>query len=357
LWVFAISLWPSFAFCVSTVSSCVTWLADEQDLPSTAWHQVRRMVVRSAHRPFVTLAVALVLGGFVFVQVRRPKMYEAEVGLLITEGAFAADGRPRPKGELRTFIDEVVFAAPRLEALVRKHDLVDKLGGSSQTATVARVRRLVEVNTWHDYFESLRQPTGPPRSVRVTISFSAPDPALALAVAKALGELVAETQTARESEAAAARVEGLRVVAEGAAARARDRHEELDQARRSSMESTAISRSRVDQLVRAAGAADDASKTAAANLFEAQLRARAVHQVGGLVQIVKPGLPFFQTASRGRRLANQVALASLLGFFFAVILVGAFDPTVRDDGDLRRAGFRPLGRVPVGGHHSSHAGV
>ena len=73
------------------------------------------MVGRCWHRPYLTLAVTLLLAAGLFtVQIRRPKLYKAEVGLLIIEGAFAADGRPRPRGELRSFIEAAVLAAPRL---------------------------------------------------------------------------------------------------------------------------------------------------------------------------------------------------------------------------------------------------
>jgi len=104
------------------------------------------------------------------------------VGLLITEGAFAPDGRPRPRGELVGFINQAAFADARLGDLIGKHDLVRRLGATDRADALARMRKLIEVHTWHDYFEGYRQGDDPPRTVRVSIGFSAPDPETALAV-------------------------------------------------------------------------------------------------------------------------------------------------------------------------------
>lgn len=285
-------------------------------------------------------------------------MYDAEVGLLVTEGAFASDGRPRPRGELRSFINRTAFTTAHLEALIRKHDLARKLGGSSSANVEPHVRRLISMETWHDYFEGYRQSSDPPRSARVTIGFTAPDPALALAVAQDLGKLVAETQAARLAEAANQRVEDLRILADAAGARAKTQRMEFERERwQESLEPTAGSRLRINNLSTAASAAQLAAHEATTRLVEAQLQMQATRQMGGLVEIVDPGLPLWQTASRARRLANQAILSAFLAGLLAVILVGAFDTTIRDEQDLRRIGIRPLGTVPSCDDASSRASV
>jgi hypothetical protein len=307
----------------------------------------------------VTLVLTLVLAAMIFaMQARRHKMYAAEVGLLITEGAFATDGRPRPRGELRAFINEVIFVTARLQNLISKHDLVKRLGGTGQADTVDRLRNLIEVNTWNDDFEGYRQRDDLPRSARVTIAFSAPDSALALAVARDLGELVAETQTARELEAAVARVDGLRVIAENATARAARQDEYLARERDLSLRQPSTYWDlRLRQLAQSARFASQYARGAAADLFDAELQVRNLRDFRRLVQVVDPGVPPWQAVSRGHRLSRQAAVALLLAGFLAVILVGAFDPKVLDDQDLLRAGLRPLGRVPVCRGRSSRAEV
>jgi capsular polysaccharide biosynthesis protein len=46
-----------------------------------------------------------------------------------------------------------------------------------------------------------------------------------------------------------------------------------------------------------------------------------------------------------------------VGLFVAVVLVGAFDPRVRDERDVLRIGLLPLGSVPASGDGQAGAEV
>jgi|GEM_PF-2533620 hypothetical protein len=326
----------------------MTWLDQEESLIIVGHRQVRRLLARSRCRPVATACLAAGLALMIFAaQARRPKLYEAEVGLLITEGAFSPDGRPRPRGELRAFIKDVAFADARLDDLIAKRDLVRRLGASDRAAALSRIRKLVKVHTWHDYFEGYRQRADPPRTARVTIGFSAPDPALALSVARDLGELVAETQTAHETQTLMAQIDGLRVAVGSASSESARQRDLLEQAERTLPARPDLgSLLRVKQLARALESSEKASRPIAAQLLEAQLHLRTAQQIGTRVQVVDPGIPPWHTPAKSERLVRQAVLASILSLPLAVILVGAFDPTIRDEQDLRRAGLRLLGRVP-----------
>jgi len=327
----------------------VSWLDDEPRLTAVAHRQVYRLTSRALRRPVVTAALALSILAVLFaVQVRRAKLYDRGVGLLITEGAFSVDGRPRPRGELRGFIDRAVFTAAHLEELATKHDLVRKLRAPSLKVAVARMHQHIDVGIWQDYFADYRQGQAPPRTVHVTIGFSAPDPETALAVARDLGQLVAETQSKREADSAAERVKGKRILADSAAARANSLHEELERMKVDALEQPGGNAYVGLQRMKAAvQAADAASAALAGDLVDAQLRERAIRQVGHLVQVIDPGAPPWQRLSRTERLAGQAALALGLGLFLAAFLAGAFDPTIRDEQDLRRVRIPYLGRVPA----------
>ena len=339
--------------------SFVTWFDKEQNLPSVARQQMRRIVVRARHKWGVTVGLTLVIAAALFAkQARRPSLYEAEVGLVIMEGSSNADRRPLSQGEVSASITRALFAPDQMEGLIARHDLVKKLGGSNPGTTADRVKKLTQIETFHDYFMASRQPGDPPRSARVTIGFSAPDPDLALAVARDLGELVSQTQTALESEAVALHLESLRGLAEHAAAEAVSRRGELDRATQNvRAQPSERERFRLGQLRGAAESAGQASKTAAMALVDAQLQAREARQIGGLVQVIDPGLPTWHDVPRREKLARQAILSLAVAMSLAVILVGAYYPNVLDEQDLRRAGLRPLGRLPVRRCRSAGAGV
>jgi hypothetical protein len=281
-------------------------------------------------------------------------MYDADVGLLVTEGVLTEDGMPRPRGELRALIANAVFVTSKLERLIDKYDLVTTLRGASKAATVMQVRDLIDIQVWQDYFMGFRSRSDPPRSARVSISFSAPEPELALKIARELGEMVVESQKASQYDAAMARVEALRMLADRASSRATKAKEKFERESEESLLRPDVRwEVRRRQLSSEVRTAEDAAKSASIDLFNAELQAKDARRAGSLVQVVDPGLPFWNTVSWERRLVRQVVLALSLAVFLAVILVGAFDPTVRDEQDLRRAGLAVLGVAPVSSSDTS----
>jgi len=309
--------------------------------------------------PVVTLGLALMVALGVFgLQARRRPMYEAEVGLLITEGTFAADGRPRPRGELRAFLTREIFTPEHLDSLIDKHRLVQMLRTGGRDGARARLRKLIEVDTSHDYFEGYRDQADPPRSARVHISFSAPDPELALEVAEDIGKIVAKTQTQHVTEIANARVDAMRILAEKAAGRALDLEEQLLRARQDVGDQRDIrSRDLLEQLAAIVESAQAAARQSEANLVDAQLRVHAIRELDDLVQVVSSSAPLWQRMTRAERMLRQAILAMVVGILAAVVLVGAFDPTVVDEQDIRRSGMVLVGRVPILRGQLPHADV
>jgi len=153
-------------------------------------------------------------------------------------------------------------------------------------------------------------------------------------------------------------VNGLRVIAESAAARASSQKELLDRQKEEALrQPNRYLDLRVQQLALALQVTKEYARAAAADLFDAEIKTRDARSIQRLVQVVDPGVPLWKTESRSHKLLRQATLSLLVAVFLAVILVGALDPTVLDDQDLRRVGLLPLGRVPVSGGSSSRAEV
>jgi hypothetical protein len=287
---------------------------------------------------------------------RRPKLYQAEVGLLITEGVLTSDGLPRPRGELRALIGNAIFVTSRLEGLIDKHDLVRRLGAADKPAALDLFRSRIEIGVWQDYFIGFRERGDPPRSARVSIGFSAPDPDLALAVARDLGALVSESQSANEIAAASARVDALRVLAERAEKKFAGVNDlSWRETEEESSEPDPRWNIRRRDLSKSAREAEDEAKAAALKLFNAELEAHEARRFGRMIQVVDPGLPLWEAASVPRRLARLGLLSLALGMLLSVILVSTLDTAVRDEQDLQRIGLRLLGVVPVRPQHSPSA--
>jgi hypothetical protein len=317
------------------------------------------MIRRTRRRPVLSLGLALVIAlGLFAVQARRRQMFEAEVGLLIGEGAFAADGRPRPPGELRAFITQATLSESSLDALVKKHDLVKKLRAVSPEAAKARLRKLVEVNTWHNYFDGYRDGSDPPRTARGTIVVSAPDPALASALVRDMAQIVTDAQVEQAAGLGNARVEGLRLLAENAAGRAVDLEKQLLRARAEAADvQSPVAPNVLQQLATAVANAQASARQSEAALVDAQLRARATRNLGDLVHVVERGGAYWSSISSRARLARQIVLSLILAGLVTVLLVGVFDPSVLDEDDIQRAGLLPIGTVPSSWGQSSDTEV
>src|SRR5262249_49114050 len=128
------------------------------------------------------------------VQARKPPLYRARVGLLMTEGTLNDDDRPMPQGEIKNFIERVALSTPNLFEIVKRYNLVERRDGGSPVLSGAAMRKRIEVVVFEDYFSDFRTRNGPARSARIAITFSANRPGVAEKVVRDLGELVVDAE-------------------------------------------------------------------------------------------------------------------------------------------------------------------
>jgi hypothetical protein len=227
---------------------------------------------------------------------------------------------------------------------MKRHQLGGKVARVGQDASDRNGVR-VEAHVWDDEFEDHRY-VDPARSIPVTITISAAEPSLAVAVAQDVGELVAQVVASLQSEAAAALAKELRARFETAVAEAARQNELLE-----GESAHAVGRHDRDPdlhmlgIAQGARMAEQRASIAAAALIEAQMQASDGGQSGHLVHVLDPGVPFWRDTARGGRLAREVTLSLGLAVVLATILVGAFYPSVMDEQDLLRVGLTPLGKV------------
>jgi hypothetical protein len=332
----------------------VTWANDEEH-ESGLGRELRRLGRRARRRPWLCSVLALGLAAALFgVQLRRHPHYTVTVRLLLSEsgGGATAGGEgaaPRPRGEVRSLVNDVVFTSSRLEQLITRHRLRQELGEEQMQAALDQMRKRIDLEISDDYFLDYRYEGDAPRSARILISYTARNPDLALAVARDLGEQVVLTQAA-----------GLLVRMEQALGHARREREVQRRAFAEAVTARAVAPSRPSNSPRARRAADQVLlterrlSTADTLVEERRLALEATRQeLAPRVQVIDTGDVGHgeQELSARLRMASMAGLALAVSLPLVVLMVGAFDRRLYDLEDVSRAGYHGIAhlRQPLSG--------
>ena len=98
------------------------WFDQEPVLGKTAWLTVRRLARRASSSWLIWLSACVVVsGGLGAWRALRPSFYSSTVLLRVTEGTVELPGSELRSGELKLFVDSLVFTAENLRALMRRH--------------------------------------------------------------------------------------------------------------------------------------------------------------------------------------------------------------------------------------------
>lgn len=191
-----------------------SWLTSEVTL-GDALEQAVQLCRAGLRRPWLTLSltlgaplllVCLLLFGrrdyaplFVF------RVVEAE--------RTAAKDAPPLKRQLAEYVRQAVFTSEPLFALMRRHGLYTSLMRRNERGALEAFKEDIDVEVYQNYFVEDRARGKGPRSARLSVTFHARDPNLALAVTRDLGALIERHEHAARSEqalAAASRAERAR---------------------------------------------------------------------------------------------------------------------------------------------------
>jgi hypothetical protein len=142
-------------------------------------------------RPFLTsfLACGAAVAVAVFVLFGR-RNYAPEFVLRVVEGQTRSRNAPPLKRQLAEYVRQAIFTSEPLTELMRKHHLYPSLLQRNTRAALESFKEDISVEVYQNYFVENRAPGDQPRSARLTVSFHAKDPALALAVTRDLGALI-----------------------------------------------------------------------------------------------------------------------------------------------------------------------
>lgn len=324
------------------------WLAHEPD----AREQLRewaRLARRAAHRPAMSLALALLLGALILhLELRRPSLAAMRAELLVTESSMTFDRRRVSRGDLRAFVEGVALSSRGLVPIMKRYGMwLDELERGPSLA-MAEMRKAIEVEIFNDYFAEDRYMNAPARSARIAITFRHPSADVAASVARELGELVARAELARHGESAHNRLVMAQAQAAGANRDLQRARQEIATLEAAGSEDQLPS----DQLVRLRrwrALRVDAQRRVGeteAEATTAQLAWAAEEKKAGTrVHLASVVATEFTRPDGEERLLRKSVLAGLLGLSLALLVVGACDPRLYDLDDIRRAGWQPLGHL------------
>lgn len=190
------------------------WLATE--LSSLQALQQAAVLIRMGFRrawlclPLTVFASALLAGWLLFGR----RDHAPRFVLRVIEAPHPTGTAPPLKRQLAEYVRQGIFTSEPLYEIMRKHGLYASLLRKNAHAALEAFKEDISVEVYQNYFLQDRAPGAAPRSARLTVSFHAKDPNLALAVTRDLGALIAS------HELASRRDQALRLAA--SAARARD---------------------------------------------------------------------------------------------------------------------------------------
>ena len=191
-----------------------SWIDDEP----RAGAYVRQAVVlllQSLKRPArllvaTALFIAIVVGATLFAR----RTYAPHYVLRVVETERDPENLPRPRRQLADYVRQGVFTSKPLLELIHRYGLYPSLSRKNPRAALDSFREDIDVEVYRNYFVEERSVDTPPRSARLSVSYSGPSRDVAVGVTRDLGSLIVQheiemrrAQSARAADYAKREVE------------------------------------------------------------------------------------------------------------------------------------------------------
>ncbi len=326
------------------------WDADER-ASGGVLDELRRLLLRAAARPWLTLALTLLATATVVgYRARKQQVFESRIAFRVVEGDVDPATGPSPNGRLREYVADICFSTSRLLSVIRARGLYPGLTKRDPSLAVEEMRDDLNIEVWRNYFiEGAAGPDG--REARVAISYQGHDPRQVYDVVRDLGALVTEAEaTSRQDEADSALIAADDEVADAKAV--------LEKAQaalvaKQFLRASAKSTAETAQLLVQAIDLEQGMPKLERQLEAAQKRRTRIY-MRSQIERKQLGLRFELTdqgrvASAGVSRHKLLAFVAVAMFFFslplAMIAVGAFDDRIYRTVDVQRLGLRALGAM------------
>lgn len=330
------------------------WYEAEEPTRHGLIAELQRIKRRTIVRPIPVILLALAItAGIAYKLATKPKIYEADVVLALTEGTMTTSRGGLPFDQLREYVTSVLMPDAKLLQLIEErnlHRLRRKLG--PQWA-INELRMQLEVEIWKNSFVYFHESeANAQKSARIGLTVLDGDPDQAFEIARDLARIVIETHDEQRRAVAQA-------LADEVATMRKTMNQKLaDLATAISVKQTALAEARTRGNVGLAAAlmTDVAALAHTEKRAEEQLAAIlrspealadevTAAGLGTRIDLVEERRPDRQEQS-GLVLAMIVIVIGTGATIGAALFVGAFDSRVHDTDDVARLGLPVLGHVP-----------
>lgn len=325
--------------------SAPDWVDREPGLPA-ALHELARVLRRAGRRWLITLLIATGVTGLVVAKLSRKRpVYKARAILSITEGVFADSRYSMGRGALQGYLANAVLSKKILYQIITELDLYPDMQRMGESEAVAELRADLEVAVFRNFF--LLSGTEDRRSVRVAITYTSVDSALAVTVVQRLADTVIDHERDRQNRATDFMEEQALGALEEAGVEIRRREQRLAEIAFRLPTSEDHEKSllqvesfRVKMEIQAFDIvlAQTRGSLTAAKAFRSSPLAVELAQLRAPVQV--------SPSARKRRLVMAGVFGFVVVLPMVAIFIGAFDPRIRNTEDVERIGLPVIGHVP-----------
>lgn len=331
------------------------WYETEESTRAGLVTELRRIALRTKARPWrVLLLAALLTGAVAYKVVTKPRVYEADVVLSLSESEFSSERSTIPYDQLREYVEHTLLPDAKLQELIERHDLHRLRRKMGMQYAINELRDQLEIEIWKNSFvyyydeeyKSLK-------SARIGVTVIDDDREQAFDIARDIALIAISEHEQRRVRAArrltsdvtALRTETDRKLAEIASGVARRRGDLTEATEREQRGRMAVLTDQINELMREERAVlKERSRILASP--DALAEKAALAGLGTSLDIVEERRP---TVPERSFLALAIAIAvigtgALIG---SALLLGAFDSRIHDVDDLTRLGIPVFGTVPA----------
>lgn len=338
------------------------WYESEEPTRQALVTELQRIRRRTAVRPIPVILLAAAITTLVTYKIAtKPRIYEADVVLALTEGQALTAKRSIPFAELKTYVAHVLMPDAKLLKLIEKRNLhrLRKKFGNEYALT--ELREQIEVEIWRNTFLTWDEGDADvQKSARIGLTVIEGDPDLAFDIAHDLASIVIETHEERRQKIADELAHEVKLMRESMSARLAEVQQLI-----STKQSEVVEAQQVGKRGVAAALAVDLSALAAERKkLETDLVNIVQSPEAFADETTRAGLDTALTVVEERRPERQeqssfvlimvivvVGTGALVG---SAVFIGAFDSRVHDTDDVTRLGLPVLGHVP--GFPGDHVG-